>query len=44
MVKWTEVLGLFGSVLALGFLSCRARKGEVRSHSVLTEVVVIWYL
>jgi hypothetical protein len=38
------VLGLFGSVLALGFLSCRARKGEVRRHSVLTEVVVISYL
>jgi hypothetical protein len=35
------VLGLF---LALGFWSWRARKGEVRRHSVLTDVVVLSYL
>jgi hypothetical protein len=37
--------GLFGSVLGFGVLVLgRARKGEVRRHSVLTVVVVLSYL
>jgi hypothetical protein len=39
--RFGAVLGLF---LALGFWSWRARKGEVRRHSVLTVVVVLSYL
>ncbi|KAK2365721.1 hypothetical protein QL285_079189 [Trifolium repens] len=41
---WTEVRGCLGLFLALGFWSWRARKGEVRRHSVLTVVVVLSYL
>jgi hypothetical protein len=44
MVRWTAVGGCLGVVPGFGFLSWRARKGEVRRHSVLTEVVVFPYL
>jgi hypothetical protein len=44
MVGWTAVGGCLGVVPGFGFLSWRARKGEVRRHSVLTDVVVFPYL
>ena len=43
-VRWIGGLvawGCFGSVLGLGFLSRRPRKGEVCRHSMLTDVVVV---